>query len=171
MQAHDTGIAGIDCAMEDCTMGDGAALTPDKRIKLPKQIKTARSDLCICQPAHGDEIIEVRHKDGPAFYLAGLTTKAPLAAVAFCTSHDNQSHHTAAENFDHMVAVITEMVKLVATADSEMCKRTVIKDFTLACKFSHSTMTFDEEDVATKLRLIADGGACEFDSYTALRCS
>jgi hypothetical protein len=202
----------INSTIEDCTMGDersadAEAKTPQsKRLKVTEQIKIAEqikvewSHLRICQPANGDNIIEVRYEpDGPdvtycdvrtesddrdvsyggiTLYLTGLHNGQSRAAVAFCTSHfgayDNEPSHIAAGRWEKMVAVITKMVGMIQWAyfigPARFEQRCLTDIFRGACKYSHSTMTFDKEDLATKLRLIASGKAREYDSYTALRC-
>ena len=191
MQAQESNlrVIAVTGTIEDCIMGDeGSAdwadLTPQsKRLKLIEPIKVDIANLRIRQPAHGDPIIEVIHErngpeglDGPddpddwmAFYLGGLHAKQPLAATAFSTSHygplNNEPPHIAARRLEEMVAVITKML------ETDMGDMGLAKILTGACKYSHSPMTFDTKDLATKLRLIADGSACEFVSYTALRTS
>ena len=167
---HTTSLMDINGTIEDCV----AALPQSKRRKLTEPIKVDIGNVRIRQPANGDPIIEVIHEpNGPdspdgamAFYLGGLHKQGPVAATAFSASHDgplnNEPPNIATKRREEMVAVITKMREHVALLTDTL---------TGACKYSHSTMTFDAEDLATKLRRIESGDACELVSYTALCCS
>jgi hypothetical protein len=171
-----------------------AKMASELRVKfgVTEPNKVEWSHLRIRQPVNGDAIIEVRYEpDGPdvtycdvrheshgpdvsyrglTLYLAGLDNEAPLAAVAFCTSHlgayNDEPSHIAAERWEKMVAVVTKMVEMTGHRRREgRCLTDILKG---AFQCAHSPMTFDKKDLATRLRRIASGHAQEFVSYTAL---
>jgi hypothetical protein len=134
--------------------------------------------LSIRQPVNDDTIIEVIHElhGCISFYLDGLHKDAPLAATAFSASHfgpfDNEPPHFAAERLEEVQAVVTKLIQTIKTDETVAPQyRCLTKILAGACLNSHSPMAFDADDIATKLRLIADGHAREYVSYDALRVS
>jgi hypothetical protein len=81
----------------------------------------------------------------------------------------------AAQLREELQAVVT---KLLYAIDLNITVETVAPHYRCltqilagACLNAHATMAFDPHDLAAKLRLIADGHAREYVSYTALCCS
>lgn len=145
------------------------------------------------QPVHGDPVFEVTC--GPiTFYLSGIHEQAPRAATAFAPSHFgallNEPNHSVAHRLDEVKAIVTSMARTIirprrgTKRPERLPERLPEKPERLpldlvpclterlahASARSHATMTFDPDDLAAKLRLIADGRAPEYVSYLAL-CS
>ena len=150
-----------------------------KRLKRTEPIAVDWTNLSIRQPVNGDSVIQVRHRrphGSIEFYLDGLHKDAPLAATAFAASHfgpfDNEPPHLAAQLRDEIIAVVTKLLRAIKTVETVAPHyRCLTQILAGACLNSHAPMAFDPHDLAAKLRLIADGHAREYVSYTALCCS
>ena len=173
--------------IDDCIVADQGAVC--------ERPEAEALDWRVRQPVHGDPIFEVTC--GPiSFYLSGIHEQAPLAATAFAASHFgtllNEPHDSVAHRCDKVKAIVTSMARTIirpaeperlampgrlperlpeSPLDVAPLPQCLTERLAHACTRSHATMTFDPDDLAAKLRLIAHGHAPEYVSYLALCAS
>ena len=151
------------------------------------------------QPLNGDPVFEVTCGP-ITFYLSGIHEQAPRAATAFAPSHFapllDEPHDIVAHRMHQVKAIVTSMARTIIrprrgtkrperpeslpeslsldlpeSLPLDLPPRPCLTErLAHASARSHATMTFDPDDLAAKLRLIADGRAPEYVSYLAL-CS